>query len=360
MNLACILIRVSAACKTIAPPRHAVWLALGGAAALSACSMPDLNPVDLFHTAEGGKIAEERPAPPQSNLPYPNLSVVPKAPPPPDTNARNAITSGLVGDRANAQYAATLNPLPAQPVQPAKPQLPAQKPMADDEGSSASLTAATAPPPPPGRVGPLGPPQPPLPNTPMTAPRSAPAAKVQTADLAPPTAPPPPAAVNTTASPVRGSVDAPVGEGRPAAPLASLPSVPDAPPPPAALPGVSGITVPTPPPAAPPPPPPPPRVITADGAPLLLGFPPGSSTLPVDTFAPLKILSRQRGDRTIVITGYGEATGSDAKAQAAALPLALARARAIATNLLAAGVPSGAIRINAEAQGQGAAAKLVN
>ena len=92
---------------------------------------------------------------------------------------------------------------------------------------------------------------------------------------------------------------------------------------------------------------------------MLIGFPPGSATLPIDSLAALKLLARQRGDATISVTGYGEAAGSDAKTQSAALPLAMARARAVATNLLAAGVPGAAIRINAEAQGNGAAARVV-
>jgi outer membrane protein OmpA-like peptidoglycan-associated protein len=93
---------------------------------------------------------------------------------------------------------------------------------------------------------------------------------------------------------------------------------------------------------------------------VLIGFPPGSATLPVDSLAALKLLARQRGDRTISVTGYGEAAGSDATTQSTALPLAMARARAVATNLLAAGVPGSAIRINAEAQGNGAAARVIN
>ena len=46
-------------------------------------------------------------------------------------------------------------------------------------------------------------------------------------------------------------------------------------------------------------------------------------------------------------------------AQAMALPLALERARVVAARLLALGVPSNAIRINAEAQGRGASARIM-
>jgi outer membrane protein OmpA-like peptidoglycan-associated protein len=145
----------------------------------------------------------------------------------------------------------------------------------------------------------------------------------------------------------------------PAAPVASLPSMPDAPPPPPVLPGVSSVTIPTPAPVPPPPPPAPPAAPVA-GAPIVVAFPPGSSTLPVESLASLKQLSQKRGAGIIAITGYGEATSTDAAAQASAVPLALARARAIATSLLASGVPGAAIRISAEAQGQGGAARVIN
>ena len=74
----------------------------------------------------------------------------------------------------------------------------------------------------------------------------------------------------------------------------------------------------------------------------------------------LKILTRNRGDASVVITGYGDTAATDAATQSAAMPLALARARAIAANLLAAGVPAGALKITAQAQGQGGAARLTN
>jgi len=310
--------------------------------------MPDLNPVDLFHGLEGGKIADQRPAPPKADAPYPNIGPMPDHPPAPDQAARANISGGLVADRANAQYASTLTPLP-RPAPIQRPLQPAPRPVSDDD-SSASMVAAKSPPP-PAHMAPLGPPQAPLPNTPVTPPHSAPTPKVQVAELSPP---PTPAKI-----PVRGSVDEPVGEGRPAAPLETLAAVPDAPPAPPSLPGVVGFTAPTPPAPTPPPPPPAPKPLVA-GAPVLIGFPPGSATLPVDSLAALKLLARQRGDGTISVTGYGEAAGSDANTQSTALPLAMARARAVATNLLSAGVPGSAIRINAEAQGNGAAARLIN
>jgi outer membrane protein OmpA-like peptidoglycan-associated protein len=96
------------------------------------------------------------------------------------------------------------------------------------------------------------------------------------------------------------------------------------------------------------------------GAPVAVAFPPGSAVLPTSAFAALKALALRRADAPIAVTGYGDATSSDAAAQSAALPLALARARAIAANLLAAGVPANAIRINATATGSGGSAQLGN
>ena len=46
--------------------------------------------------------------------------------------------------------------------------------------------------------------------------------------------------------------------------------------------------------------------------------------------------------------------------QPAALPLALARARAIAAMLTASGVPSALVRVDAEAEGRGGAARIAN
>ena len=323
------------------------------ALALAGCAQPSFNPVDWFHTAEGGKIAEERPSPPNVNAPYPNLSTVPPRPPPVDAKLRARIAGGLVADRTNAQYAAGLNPL--SPPGPASlPVAPAPLPTGD-ETSGATLQGAAGPPPrgplgPPR--GPLGPPQPALPNVAATAPRRAPTQAVQQASLAAPTDP--------KQAATRGSVDQPPPKATPAAALASLPAIPDQPPPPPVLDGVGGTTRPTPPPATPPPSPPPPVVAAAPGAPVLLAFAPGSATLPVAALAPLKVLTRSRGAASVSVTGYGDAAGSDAQAQAAALPLALARARAVAAQLLAEGVPSSSLRVGAEAQGHGAAARLIN
>ena len=331
-------------------------LSLAALAVLAGCADGNsLNPVDWWHVLEGGKIADTRPPPPNADAPYPNLSSVPAKPVPPDAAKKALISKGLIADRANAQYAATLAPLSDAPKPGPTPAASRVVPPATDDTSSASLPAAAAPkpagPPPtaPQTALPLGPPQAPLPDRPATAPRPAPTTKVQSAPLAPVPAPAAPAAPAT-----------PAGAGAPlaAADSAGLPAMPVAPPPAPKLPGVAATTAPTPAPATPPAPPPPAAAYA--GGPVTVAFAPGSAVLPTSALVALKGLSQKRGDSPVAVTGYGEAASSVAAAQQAALPLALARARAIAANLLAAGVPATAIRVGAEAMGTGGAARIAN
>ena len=139
-----------------------------------------------------------------------------------------------------------------------------------------------------------------------------------------------------------------------------MPPIPAAPPPPPQLAGVATppvVTAPTPPVLAPPPAPPVPK---PNGPAVPIPFAAGSAVLPADSLPAIKLLARQRGAASIAVTGFGEATSSDPAAQAAALPLALDRARAVAAMLMANGVPGSTIRIDADPQGSGAAARLVN
>jgi outer membrane protein OmpA-like peptidoglycan-associated protein len=279
---------------------------------LSACSTaPAPNPIDWWHSLEGGPIAAARPPPPNADAPYPSLSGVPDRPPGNDEAARGQIANALVADRANAQYAAAIAPLtPAAPTPPPPP-----PPAVGDNTSTGSFAAATAPPLPP----------PPAPPRATPAPR----ATVEATPLPPPTATP-----------------------------AALPEMPQQPPPPAVLPGVAQATMPTPPPPTPPPavkPLPPP----AAGAPIPVSFVPGLAVLPTTAYAPLTALAQQRGGGSVAVVGFGAAADPSPAAQQAALPLALARARAIAAYLETAGVPASVIRIDAEADGQGGIARLI-
>jgi outer membrane protein OmpA-like peptidoglycan-associated protein len=288
-----------------------------------------MNPVDWWHGLEGGRIAETRPPPPNADEPYPTLGVVPPKPAAPDAAMHARIASALVADRGNAQYTQKSSPiLPAQMPAPTPPSVIAQgtKP-ADGDQPNAALAAANAPP------------QAPLPQAPVAA-KKAPVAPVSAAPLDPLQPPPAPAPAAADAAP--------------------MPAIPDAPPAPPQLAGVAGppaVTAPTPPVLAPPPPPP---VPGPNGPQVPIPFAAGSAVLPADALAPLKSLAKSRGLASIAVTGFGEATSSDPAVQAAALPLALDRARAVAAQLQVNGVPASAVRIAAEPQGSGAAARLVN
>ena len=320
-------------------------LALGGCQTLS-----DLNPVNLYHGLEGGPIADARPPPPNADAPYPNINQTPDRPTDADAALRKQVASGLVADRANAQYEASVSPIPplasTPPVNRGAP--PPVKPDADTP--TASLAAANAPPAPaaaaPAPAVPLGPSpdgRPPPPPAPAPAP--------------PPAAPAPP-----RAAPVKPVASAPLPPvappaGPPADPSA-LPDMPATPPGPPSLAGsnVPRVTAPTPPPATPPAPPPP---ASAPAGATPIAFARGSAILPPDALAPLRALAKRRGTGSIGVTGYGEAAGPDTAAQAAAVPLGFARARAIAAQLEAAGVPATAIRLDAEAIGNGAAVRML-
>ena len=138
-----------------------------------------------------------------------------------------------------------------------------------------------------------------------------------------------------------------------------MPDIPPGPPPAPRLAGVPGVTVPAPAPVAPPPPAATPHV-ARPGEPVAIAFAAGSSHLSSDGVASLKALAKGRGAGLIAVVGYGDAAGTDPAVQAASLPLAFARARAVAAQLQSDGVPPGRLRINAEAAGSGAAARVVS
>jgi flagellar motor protein MotB len=74
----------------------------------------------------------------------------------------------------------------------------------------------------------------------------------------------------------------------------------------------------------------------------------------------VKAFATKRGNGTISVIGYGDAASPDPEAQSAALNLGLSRAQSIVEALKAAGVPGTAIRVSAEASGQGAALQLLH
>lgn len=299
--------------------------ALFAMALLAGCSsLPDAaNPVNWWHGLEGGRIAEQRPPPPEADAPYPNLSTVPARPVVTDAAARGRIASGLLADRANAQYAGAAG---ADPSRPASAPLafgrgtappPAPPPAAGADNPSASLQAATAPPP----------------QAPPTPPRAAPTGKVTQQPLAAPAA-------------------GPVAD-------ATTLSMPVKPPPAPRIAGVDvpAATVPTPAPVAPPAAPAPPAPV-AIAVTVLVPFQPGSAEITPEVQEALRALALRRGAAALEAIGYGDAAAGDPAAQSAALPVALARARAIAAVLMAAGVPASLVHVEAEAEGRGGAARI--
>ncbi len=305
----------------LARTAHAASASLLLVGSLAGCSSgTSVDPVDWWRSLQDGPIADVRPPPPQADAPYPNLGSVPARPTFPDAATRGKLMSGLVADRANAQYTASSNPITAVPPVVAPPKRPTAAEAADsDDTSGAVLPAASAPP----RAAPL-----PGPMPASAPPKRAPVEKVGQTAL-----------------------------GSPAAPAQPLPSIPASPPP---APSFAGVPATAP---APPVPAPPQPVVVAQvrqGGPVSVAFIPGSATLPPGAAGALTQLAKTRGTNAITVTGFGDAPATDAPTQSAALPLALARARTIAANLLAAGVPSSAITMDAQALGRGGVAQVVN
>ncbi len=383
------------------PRRLGPLTALPLAALLVSCGpgRTSLNPADWWHDMEGGEIAKDRPPPPGANQPYPNLATVPPKPAPPDKEAMKQLTDSLIADRTNAQHEAEQTPLPDPSSPAASPGLfgagtlpPPPKPAPPGQ-ASASLAAASAPggPPPPAGQAPFQP-APRAPNGPAPAPAPAPLKAVQSAPLEPAAAPPAPAAAPPAAvapAPAPPAVVAAPPAASPPAPVASAPPAP-APlvaaspkvaPPPAAAPAPAApprvASAPPAPAAAPPalPSEPPPRPGAAGAAPQVataepmpappsvnatrVAFAPGSAALSPEDTAAVRELAAKRGNATIAVTGYGDASGSDVTAQTTALSLGLSRAQAVANALTTAGVPASAVRVGAEAAGRGARVLLL-
>ncbi len=281
----------------------------------------DSGPIDWWHQLEGGRIAEARPPPPNADAPYPNLASVPARPTATAAAVRARIASELQTDRRDAAYAANQPIIPPAPIRAAPPPPPAEG------GIGASLAAATAGAPPPAAV---------------------PAAAAPVPARAAPTSVP--SAMPTAIPSAQAAPTAPVG-------AVPMPAIPSAPPPAPRLPGVAGVTAPTqfrpaPPPAAAPP------AVVVPGAPAGIAFQPRSAVLPEAAPATLRQLAGTRGDRDILVVGYGDSTAADPAVQAASLQLAFARARSIATILAQAGVQPGAILLSAQARGRGGVARI--
>jgi outer membrane protein OmpA-like peptidoglycan-associated protein len=297
---------------------------------LAGCStISSVNPVNWWHRQEGGKIAEERPAPPGADQPYPNMATVPAKPDTPDAEALKTLTASLVADRTNAQHAAQSAPL-ADPSSPT--------------ASPSLFGVGTAPPPPPAQVG-----------TPSAA-SGTPGASVARASMPAVTAPPAPPSAAPAAAPRKAVQSAPLDPATPAVSAASAaqmaavqPALPAGPP---TRPGLAGAPPAMP--SEPAPMPPPPTGVSAS-----IVFVDGEASLSQPAADEVKAFAAKRGNGTIAVTGYGDTASGDPEAQSAALTLGLSRAQAISNALKANGVPGNAIRVSAEANGRGASLHLL-
>lgn len=272
--------------------------------ALSSCAQAPaaINPVSWWHDLEGGPIAQQRAAPPGSTAPYPNLANVPTKPAFLPAPERARISAALLADRTQMNQQAVLEPLPNARTVAAQTKAASAPPLASPTSSPAAQPAASA-------SFPAASGQPPVPSPPAGAP------------------PPEPATV--------------------AAATATLPSVPLTPPPP---PVSAGISLPG---------PPPPPFVASNDASLAIHFAPASIALTPRDRTRLAALAHRRDDRAVAVIGFGDARESDPAAQAAALRLGLARAEAIAAILAQNGVPTGALRLGAQASGAGAIVALI-
>ncbi len=291
-----------------------------------------MNPIDWWHRQEGGKIAEERPAPPGADDPFPKIATVPAKPEAPDQDALKKLTDSLIADRTNAQHAAQ------------------EAPLADPSSPSASpnlFGVGTAPPPAPVIASPAAP-------AGAAAPTPA-ASGAASASIPAVTAPPaPPSAAPPSAAPRKAVQSAPLQAPAAAAPAAEptpQPALPAAPP---ARPGAAG---PAPAPVAAAAPVPMPTASSGPAATIV--FLEATSALSAPAADEVKAFAAKRGSATISVIGFGDAPSSDPDAQSAGLTLGLARAQSIVDALKKAGVPGTAIRVSAEASGHGAALRLV-
>jgi len=273
------------------------------------------TPIGWWHDLQGGKIAEVRPPPPGVTDPYPNLSQVPPRPTPTDAATRRALAAQLVAERDRTQREATQDPL-VLPV--AANAVPARTPF---------IAAAR--------------PAPALPD---------PGASVAVLDAATAPAPPAPLPPAPAAAPVAGKpfVSVASGEPQPRNPAVEAGPMPDLPTEAPSLPRLRGI----------------PESVSTPAVPRLprgvtIAFQPGSATLPASADTALRELAGRRAGAVIAVAAGGDAAGPGAAAQVRALPLALRRTQSMQDVLVAAGVPTASIRINAAALGRGGDARLL-
>ncbi|AHI26470.1 hypothetical protein BGC31_06200 [Komagataeibacter xylinus] len=284
---------------------------------------------DWYHNYQGGVIGQQRPPPPGTHQPYPKVGLGPATTPElPSPELREDITADLEAQRElNQRQDAIMGTMPTAADIPPIPSHPA----GNGGGQSASLAAADD---------------------------GAQAGQQATGGAGRPKSE---RGMAHQAEPVRDSrgqlvmpeVTETVSDTPEAIP-ANLPAIADGPP---ELPSVGGISL--------------PDNAARDGMDLpsyhlatpddgdAVRFLPGSDQIEDGEEDVVGSIVKQRGNRFVIVNGYGNAATATAEGQTAALNLALLRTRTLASMLRARGVPANRIVVHAHAFGNGARIAIV-
>lgn len=284
---------------------------------------------DWYHNYQGGVIGQQRPPPPGAHQPYPKIGLGPHgAPELPSPDLRADITADL-----EAQHELSQRQDAIMGTMPSLADVPPVPARTGKGTQSASLRAADGAPPPAGASA---------------------GATSGSARTAPP-------GMTHQATPVRDSrgqlvmpeVTTTVPDNPEAMP-ANLPQMADGPPP---LPAIAGIDV--------------PDNAKRDGMDLPsynlaspddgedVRFLPGSDQIEPGEEDVVTSIINDRGNRFVIVNGYGNAATATAEGQAAALNLAILRTRTLTRLLVARGVPATRIAVHAHAFGNGARIAIV-
>ena len=303
-----------------------VSLAVTSTGLLSGCAHRDVvdTPVGWWHQLEGGAIADQRPPPPGMNDPYPKIGTTPAHKPDvASLDLRRSVTGNLLRQRNLTTRLDANDPIPPAIPGPAPMRVAPPGKPAPAGNSSATLDAAEAPPPPKAVQS-------------ASMAKAGQAASSSSDDEEPELAMP---AIQLPPSDTSGVA-------------VTMPSIPGAPPAPARLPGLALASF----------APAPDHLPDYKLAPVTgvaIAFESGTDTMLGGQAGALHAFAVRRGDATILVHGYGDATAPDPDSQAQALSVAALRARTVAEALEAEGTPASSILLKAEAFGRGASMSLV-
>ncbi|MCE2575358.1 hypothetical protein [Komagataeibacter sp. FNDCR2] len=284
---------------------------------------------DWYHAYQGGVIGQQRPPPPGAHQPYPKIGLGPhKAPELPSPDLREDITTDLEAQHELGQRQdAIMGTMPSIADIPPVPRLKG------GGAQSASLRAADGAPSGDGAAAP---------PTTGSGTRNPPGMTHQAAPVR-----------DSRGQLVMPEITTTVPD-QPEAIPANLPQMADAPP---ALPAIAGISL--------------PDNAQRDGMDLPsynlatpddgdeIRFLSGSDQIEPGEEDVVNSIVNGRGNRFVIVNGYGNAATATAEGQATALNLALLRTRTLTRLLMARGVPATRIAVRAHAFGNGARLAIV-